>query len=97
MEVPIPPDAEGVVITNITSHMGGVFLWETGYPALPIPTRPDTPSSAATAAAALTHNRRQALAGGCGHKLVMVMESLLVMVPRRPLPPSVSAVLIFPD
>lgn len=48
VEVPIPSDAEGLVILNIGCHMGGVWLWETGVP----PPASPPPSSAGSSAAA---------------------------------------------
>ncbi|KAJ9510153.1 hypothetical protein QJQ45_015632 [Haematococcus lacustris] len=64
VEVALPPDAEGLVITNIPCHMGGVYLWETGLPAPPIALPPGASPDCQAAAANLTTNRRQALADG---------------------------------
>ncbi|KAJ9505676.1 hypothetical protein QJQ45_028106, partial [Haematococcus lacustris] len=64
VEVTLPPDAEGLVITNIPCHMGGVYLWETGLPAPPIALPPGASPDCQAAAANLTSNRRQALADG---------------------------------
>lgn len=63
VQVPLPPDAEGLVLTNINCHMGGVYLWETGHPAPPIEPPPGASLSLKAAAHAVTQPRRQALAG----------------------------------
>jgi hypothetical protein len=65
-QVPLPPDAEGLVLTNINCHMGGVYLWETGHPAPPIDPPPGSSPSLRAAAQAVTQPRRQALSGGWG-------------------------------
>mmetsp|Transcript_12340 Transcript_12340/g.32558 ORF Transcript_12340/g.32558 Transcript_12340/m.32558 type:complete len:174 (+) Transcript_12340:1752-2273(+) len=57
-------DAEGLIITNINCHMGGVYLWETGLPAQPIPVPPNATSAVKAAAASLVRPRRQTIADG---------------------------------